>query len=63
MISSERQIERLLTVREVCEVLHIGKTRVYAMAASGELPAVRIGSALRFRPEQLRRWLETQEKR
>ena len=40
--------QRLLTVTEVQEILSIGRTRVFALIASGELRSVMIGSSRRI---------------
>jgi len=47
----------LLTVEEVQATLRLGRTRVYGMLASGELPAVRIGKAVRVSAADLERWI------
>ncbi|HAK56292.1 MAG TPA: hypothetical protein DCP38_12555, partial [Acidobacteria bacterium] len=36
----------LLRAPEVAALLRIGRTKVYTMMASGELPVVRLGNAL-----------------
>lgn len=38
----------LVTAAELARVLHVSASTVYARAAAGELPAVRIGRAVRF---------------
>ena len=50
----------LLKVDEVAALLKIGRTKVYQLVAEGELPAVRIGKALRISAEALQEWLSTQ---
>lgn len=51
----------LLKPEEVCEVLGIGRTRVYSMLATGELPGViRLGRSVRISATCLRRWVEEQ---
>ncbi len=39
---------RLLTVRQVQELLHIDRSTIYRMAADGRLPSIRVGRQLRF---------------
>jgi excisionase family DNA binding protein len=53
----------LLKVPEACKRLGIGRTKLYAMVRTGQLPAVWIGSSLRLDPRDLddlieksRRW-------
>ncbi len=45
---------RLWTVKEVAERLGMSRTWVYEKAASGELPCLHLGGALRFDPEAVR---------
>ena len=52
----------LLTVDEVQELTQLGRTKVYELIRSGELPVVRIGRLLRIRRQALERWLEDLEK-
>ena len=52
--------ESLWTHREVMALLRIGRNAVYDMAASGDLPSIRIGSRIRFDPAKVRAWLERQ---
>lgn len=54
--------ERLLTVRDVAERLGVCRATVYAMVERGELPAVRIASAVRVHPADLAAFLSPQGK-
>lgn len=47
----------LLTPSEVAETLGIGRTKVYALLASGEMPSVRIGASVRIPVAELKEWL------
>jgi len=47
----------LLRVTEVALVLGIGRTKVFALLAAGELPAVRLGRSVRIPREALERWV------
>ena len=49
----------LLRVEEAARMLRLGRATVYMLVASGELPCVRIGRAVRVPTEALRRWIET----
>jgi excisionase family DNA binding protein len=40
--------EALMDVQDVAAFLHVSKSMVYKLAASGDLPAVRIGRLVRF---------------
>ena len=54
-------MSRLLTPEQVAEMLGVSRRTVQRMAAAGELPAVRIGSQWRFRPESITDWQEARE--
>jgi excisionase family DNA binding protein len=48
--------------REAAEALGIGRSKTYALIASGVLPSVRIGKSVRVPIAALRQWAETQVK-
>lgn len=52
----------LLKPTEVAGILRIGRSLVYGMLASGELPSIRVGRCIRIPSESLQRWLKAQEK-
>lgn len=54
-------MSRLLTPEDVAEMLGVSRRTVTRMTAAGELPAVRIGSQWRFRPESITDWQEARE--
>ena len=47
------ELERLLTVREVAVLENVCTRTIRRRVASGELPAIREGRQLRFRPRDL----------
>lgn len=47
----------LLRPSEVAETLGFGRSKIYALLASGELPSVRVGTSVRIPVEGLRRWV------
>jgi len=49
--------ERLLTAREVADRLGLSTETVLAWVRRGELPAFRLGRAVRFRESDLDEWL------
>lgn len=49
-----------LTVSEAADYLAVSQVTVYRLTKRGELPHARIGRALRFRVEDLDRYLENQ---
>lgn len=50
----------LLTPVEVVELTGIGRTRVYALIAGGELPSIKVGRSVRVPAEELRAWISAQ---
>lgn len=56
----EKEIEKLLTQQEVCEILQISGSTFFRLARSGRLPAVKIGQQWRVRPSVLNRYIERQ---
>jgi excisionase family DNA binding protein len=44
------------------ETLSISERTLWTLTAEGELPCVRIGKAVRYRPEALKEWAEAREK-
>ena len=51
----------LLRIPEVAETLGIGRTKIYEMIATGELPTIRIGRAVRISVATLQKWAEGRE--
>ena len=55
------QLERLLTPRECCQLLHISERTLWGMSKRGEIPCLRFGKAVRYDPVDLRVWLDGQK--
>jgi excisionase family DNA binding protein len=51
----------LLNVAQVSKMLSLGRTKVYDLIATKQLPVVRFGRAVRVLSASLRRWVEEQE--
>jgi excisionase family DNA binding protein len=47
----------ILTLNEVAVFLKAGKRTVYRLAASGEIPAFKLGGTWRFRRSELNQWI------
>lgn len=47
----------ILTLDEVAAYLKAGKRTVYRLAASGEIPAFKLGGTWRFRRSELDSWI------
>ena len=54
---NERPI-RLLKVSDVARMTQVSPSQVYTMIQEGSLPAIRFGTALRVRPEDLQKFIE-----
>ena len=50
----------LLRAEEVQRALGLGRSKIYELIASGELPVVRIGRSVRVPSKALGEWIETQ---
>ena len=55
-IAQERPL--LLRAEEAAKLLSLGRSTVFQLLASGELPAVRVGRAVRVRRADVERWIE-----
>ena len=51
------QPDEILTIDEVAAFLKAGKRTVYRLAASGKLPAFKLGGTWRFRRSDLDMWI------
>jgi excisionase family DNA binding protein len=51
----------LLRVKDVARMLAVSEKTVYAWVAGGEMPYLKIGAAVRFRPAAIREWLWEKE--
>ncbi|MCX6031913.1 MAG: helix-turn-helix domain-containing protein [Chloroflexi bacterium] len=51
-------MEELLTTRQVQELLHVDRTTIYRLVASGQLPAIRVGKQWRFTRAAIESWLQ-----
>jgi excisionase family DNA binding protein len=61
-VTNERKeapaIERLMTADEVAAALGVSRKFVYARAAEGALPSYKLGARYRFRPADVRAFLQ-----
>jgi excisionase family DNA binding protein len=51
------KIDEILTIDEVALYLKAGKRTVYRLAASGKIPAFKLGGTWRFRRSDLDQWI------
>lgn len=48
----------LLTPKQAAEALAISPRKLWSMTASGEVPHIRIGRAVRYSRDDLREWID-----
>jgi excisionase family DNA binding protein len=51
-------INRLLTGSEIASILNVSKAFAYQLMRNGEIPTVRLGRAVRVRPEDLQAFVK-----
>ena len=59
--ASVTEAEALLTKRQAAKLLHCCARTIDNLARAGKLPVVKIGSATRIDPSDLRRYIESQK--
>ncbi|MAC57971.1 MAG: transcriptional regulator [Novosphingobium sp.] len=57
--SSKLNVAKLYTINQCCELLSIGRTKMYDMMNSDEIRYVTIGTARRIPHSELMRFLES----
>ncbi|HEY2485725.1 MAG TPA: helix-turn-helix domain-containing protein [Candidatus Binataceae bacterium] len=55
--------DKVLTVTEVAEYLHVHPSTIYRLLRKREIPAFRVGSDWRFNRESIDDWRTSREKR
>jgi len=58
--SSQEPLQPLLTIAEVCKLLHLSRPMIYTLIDQG-LPVMKFGKAVRLSPASLQRWLARRE--
>ena len=53
-----RRYKDILSVKELCEILHIGKNTAYHLLQSGEIPSVRIGKVYKIPKQAVEKYLK-----
>ena len=48
----------LVTIKQACQMLGLGRTSIHYLMVSGELKPIRIGSAVRFSVEHLHQFID-----
>tara|TARA_R110002072_G_scaffold302794_1_gene488779 strand:+ start:13355 stop:13540 length:186 start_codon:yes stop_codon:yes gene_type:complete len=52
--------DTIWTIKEVAEYLKVNERTIYRLAASGELPAFKVGNSWRFKQADLEKWIASQ---
>jgi len=55
--------DKVMTVTEVAEYLHVHPSTIYRLLRKREIPAFRVGSDWRFNRESIDDWRTSREKR
>lgn len=51
----------LLTPQEAAATLSVSESTLYRLTKAGQVPAVRLGRAVRYDAERLRKWIATEQ--
>jgi excisionase family DNA binding protein len=51
-----------LTINEISEYLNLKRSTVYSMVEAGELPHYKIGRLIRFKQDEVDRWMDEHRK-
>ena len=51
----------LLRIPEVMTMLGLGRTKIYELIGSGDLPVIRVGKAVRIPVTALEKWVEQRQ--
>lgn len=60
--ASISEFPMLLKVEAAAKLLSLGRTKTYALIASGDLPVIRLGRAVRIPVAALHQWVEERAK-
>jgi excisionase family DNA binding protein len=52
--------DEILTVKELADYLKIAEKTAYRFVAEGKIPAFKVGSAWRFKKQEIDIWIKTQ---
>ena len=55
-------IDKLMTTKELASYMQLNPLTVYRKAREGEIPSIRVGRSIRFKKEQIDKWLESKHK-
>ncbi len=52
----------LLTIEETARLLRLSRAKTYQLAATGDLPCVKVGRSVRVRRDRLDAWLDARSR-
>ncbi len=55
------KLSRLLSIKEVIEILSIGRATLYRMIDAGEIKAYKIGKGVRFKQEEIEEYINSHQ--
>ncbi len=55
------KLTRLLSIKEVIEILNIGRATLYRMIDAGEIKAYKIGKGVRFKQEEIEKYINSHQ--
>jgi excisionase family DNA binding protein len=58
MLEELKTKRKAMTVREVADILRLSEREIYKLAATHQIPHVKIGASIRFDPATVLAWLE-----
>jgi len=61
LIRHQVNMERLLTIEDVCDLLQVSKSLVYKWVHYQFIPHLKIGTKVRFKQSQIENWLKRRE--
>ena len=56
-------MEKLLTIKDLCELLQLSKSLLYKWVHYAFIPHVKLGSNVRFRQSEVEKWLKKRSKK
>ena len=57
-VNTPSRMDQLMTVGDAAEFFSVSRRQIYLLVERDELPAVRVGTRIRFIPEEVRGYLE-----
>ncbi len=55
------KLSRLLSIKEVTEILGISRATIYRMIDAGEIKAYKIGKGVRFKQEEIEEYVDSKQ--